>query len=120
MDTTEITYRKEGKYLIPNIVIENNTQVERIGKFGKMRKEYLKNHRQVNYLQLQLEEELWEHLVEVDTLAEEMMEKIVEQMKQVQGVTEELKAKDQMKWVQMMNNILQQAQEIVMAEIIHI
>lgn len=88
-----------------------------IGKFGRMRGEFLKEYRHSQYMKLLLSGKLNQYLHEFEEECNEMMNQIVEQMKIKEGVTEELKAKNQMKWVGMMNNIRASAEEIVVREI---
>lgn len=89
-----------------------------IGKFGRMRGEFLKDYRHCEYMKLLLSGELNQYLYEFEEECNEMMDQIVERMKMKEGVTEELKAKNQMKWVGMMNNIRIRAEEIVVLDII--
>ena len=88
-----------------------------IGKFGRMKGEFLKEYKHSQYMKLLLSGELNQYLHELEEECNEMMDQIVEQMKRKEGVTEELKAKDQMKWIGMMNNIRASAEEIVVREI---
>ena len=84
-----------------------------------MRKAFLKEHRKGTYNELLLTGKLDEHLLETDRLARTQVEQIVERMAKAEGVTEELKARDQMKWVGLMNNLLHTAEEIVLKEVIY-
>lgn len=88
-----------------------------IGKFGRMRGEFLKEYRHSEYMKLLLSGELNQYLHEFDEECNEMMDQIVERMKMKEGVTEELKAKDQMKWIGMMNNIRARAEEMVVSRL---
>ena len=90
-----------------------------IGKYGMLRKSYLKEHRKGLYLELILAGKLNEHLHQIDEDCNQMMDRLVEQMKEKQGVTEELKMQDQMAWVRRMNNIRACAEEIVEKEIVY-
>lgn len=96
----------------PDLEIPEGTHYD-IGKFGRMRGEFLKEYRHSEYVKLFLSGELNQYLHEFDEECNDMMERMMEQMKKKEGVTEELKAKDQMKWVGMMNNIRARAEEIV-------
>lgn len=114
----ELTYRQSGDYLIPNLEMDEQP-TEGIGKYGRMRKAFLKEHRKGTYNELLLTGKLDEHLLETDRLARTQVEQIVERMAKAEGVTEELKARDQMKWVGLMNNLLHTAEEIVLKEVIY-
>ena len=114
----ELAYRQNGDYLIPDI--EMDTQpTESIGKYGRMRKAYLKEHRKGFYNSLLLTNELLPHLLEIDRTAREQIDQTMNTMAKAEGVTESLKARDQMAWVQQMNNIKSRAEETVIAEIVH-
>ena len=91
-----------------------------IGKFGHMRCEYLKEFRHRYYMELLLDGKLNEYLHEIDEECYEMLDRIVEQMKEKQGVTEELKAENQMMWVGKMNNIIACAEEVVVREVVYV
>lgn len=114
----ELTYRKNGDYLIPDI--EMDTQpTEQIGKYGMLRKSYLMEHHKGTYNSLLLQNKLTAHLLEVDSAAREQIERAAAQMAMAEGVTEELKARDQMAWVGRMNNIRHRAEEAAIADLIH-
>lgn len=108
----EITYNKYGDYYLPNLVV--STEGPTYGRFGRIRLKYLKEHRRVLYINLLTSGELTQHLNEVDRQAREMLELLVKQMAQEQGITEQMKAEDQMAWVGAMNNIRSAAEEVVM------
>lgn len=88
------------------------------GRYGRLRLKYLKEHRRVLYINLLTSGELTQHLNEVDQQAREMLELLVKQMAQAQGITEQLKAEDQIAWVGAMNNIRNAAEELVMQEVV--
>lgn len=113
-----ITYEKCGDYLIPNIVPDLEPEGE-LRKFGLIRRSYLENHRRGIYSGLLLSGELKTHLLLIQEQAEERFDLFVEQMAEQEGVTEKLKAQDQMLWVQKMNNIRNAAEEIVLNEIVY-
>lgn len=113
-----ITYEKCGDYLIPNLISNSEPEGE-LRKFGLMRKSYLENHRRGIYSGLLLSGELKKHLLMIQKQAEEGFDFLVEQMARKEGVTEQLKAQEQMLWVQRMNNIRERAEEIVRKEIIY-
>ena len=113
-----ITYEKCGDYLIPNLIPDPEPEGE-LRKFGLMRKSYLENHRRGIYSGLLLSGKLKEHLLMIQEQAEEMFDLIVEQMAKKEGVTEQLKAQNQMLWVQKTNSIWVRAEEIVRKEMIY-
>jgi hypothetical protein len=114
----ELTYKQNGDYLIPDI--EMDTQpTESISKYGMMRKSFLREHQKGTYNSLLLQNRLTAHLLEIDRTAREQIEQTVKQMAAAEGVTEELKAHDQMAWVGQMNNIRHRAEEAVIADLIH-
>ena len=111
------TYTRVGDYLFPNLVIEESEQ-RPIGKYGRMRKRYLKEHRPVLFTNLLTAGKLYRHLAEVDQACEDRMELLIMQMAENEGVTEALKASDQMEWVRQMNSIRSRAEEIVLHELV--
>ena len=113
-----LTYEKCGDYLIPNLIPEPEPEGE-LRKFGLMRKSYLENHRRGIYSGLLLSGELKKHLLMIQEQAEERFDLLVEQMAKREGVMEQLKAQNQMLWVQRMNSIRARAEEIVREEIIY-
>ena len=110
------TYTKVGDYFLPNLTIAE-ADAQPLGKYGRMRKRYLKETRSALYTNLLLSGKLWGHLAEIDQVCEERREIISEQMKAREGVTESLKAADQMEWVKHMNSIQSRAEEIVIREL---
>ena len=112
------TLGEDGLYY-PDLQIAEGTHYE-IGKYGRMRWEYLKNHHRGGYIKLLMNGRLNEYLHEVDTQCYERVELLVEQMKAGTGIAEELKATDQMKWVGLMNNVRSSAEEIVLKELIYV
>lgn len=112
------TLGEDGLYY-PDLELAEGTHYE-IGKYGLMRWEYLKNHRRGEYIKLLMEGKLNEYLHEVDEECHKRVELVMEQMKAGAGITEELKASDQMKWVGLMNNVKSAAEEIVAKEIIYV
>lgn len=113
-----ITYEKCGDYLIPNLIPDLEPEGE-LRKFGLMRKSYLENHRRGIYSGLLLSGELKKHLLMIQAQAETRFDLLVEQMAEREGVTEQLKAQEQMLWVRRMNNIRNAAEEIVLKEIVY-
>ena len=111
------TYRQVGDYLIPDIeLLEKNYE---IGKYGRMRHRYLKEHRKIQYTTMILNSTLYDHLEEIDRICNERMETMVAAMKKQQGITEDLKARDQLAWVGVMNNIRSCAEEIILRELVY-
>ena len=114
----ELSYRQNGDYLIPDIEMDDQL-AGMIGKYGRMRKAFLKEHRSGTYNSLLLQNRLTEHLLEIDRTAREQVEQTMAQMAQTEKVNEKLKAENQMLWVQRMNNIRQRAEEMVLNDLIH-
>ena len=110
-----MTYTRQGDYLIPDL---EAPEAPRIGKYGTMRHSYLRNHHRGIFDGMLLRGTLNTHLEQIDRQANEMMDRLTAQMAQCQGVTEQLKARDQMAWVGAMNNIRASAEEIVTRELI--
>ena len=110
------TLGADGIYY-PNLVSKD--EEPHYGKYGRMRRQYLKEHRPAIYSLCMLEDKLTEHLNDVDDEAQERMDILVRQMMKKQGITEELKARDQMAWIGAVNNIRNVAEEIVCNEIIY-
>ena len=110
-----LDYKLVGDYYIPCL---KAPEAPNIGRFGMMYRDYLRTHKRVAYSGLMLSGKLKEHIEDVDRQSEEMFSQLVEQMKQAEGVTEKLKAADQLKWIGLMNNIRNRAEEIVLNELI--
>ena len=113
-----LNYTLHGDYYLPDLEI--NEEEPTYGKYGIMRKQFLKKHRSARYQYLVLTGKLTEHLNQVDKEVREKVEMLVEQMAEQWGVTEELKMRDQMEWVRRMNNIKNVAEEMVISEIVYI
>ena len=114
----ELTYTQCGDYLISKLVLAD-TKEYHIGKYGRMRRAYLKEHRPILYTDLIVTEKLLPHLEEIDIACRERLEIIEKSMMQQEGVTEALKAADQMAWVRSMNSIHNRVEEIVLAELVY-
>ena len=112
------TYRQEGDYLIPNLTLPDEPEYQ-IGKYGRMRRSYLKEHRPILYTNLLTSGTLHRHLAEIDQACNERMAIIVSDMARQEDVTEALKAANQMEWVRRMNNIHSRAEEIVLTELVY-
>ena len=113
-----LSYTLHGDYYLPDLELNEEEPV--YGKYGIMRKQFLKEHRSARYQYLVLTGKLTEHLNQVDKEAREKVEMLVEQMAEWWGVTEELKTQNQMEWVRRMNNIKANAEEIALKEIIYL
>ena len=114
----ELTYTRSGDYLIPNLNLTEQPQAP-LGKYGRMRKNYLKEHRPILWNQMILSETLYPHLLEIDETANRRLEQMMPELMQSAGVTEDLKASDPMKWVGLMNSLKAQAEETILAELIY-
>ena len=112
------TYTQVGDYLLPDLIIDE-TEQQPIGKYGRMRKRYLKEHRPILFSNLLLSGKLYQHLAEIDNACVEGIDLLTRQMADQEGVTEALKATDQMEWVRRMNNIQNRAEEIVLNELVY-
>ena len=113
-----LSYTLHGDYYLPDLVL--NEEEPTYGKYGMLRKQFLKEYRSARYQYLLLIGKLTEHLNQIDQEARKQVEMLTEQMVKKQGVTEKLKAQDQMEWVRLMNNIKASAEEIVLREILYI
>ncbi|GLG04249.1 TnpV protein [[Clostridium] innocuum] len=113
-----MTYIQNGDYLIPDLKLSQQPE-KPLGKYGRMRKTYLKEHRPILYNQMLLSEKLYPHLLEIDETAQNRLEQMMPQLAKEAGATEELKASAPMKWVGLMNTCKAQAEEILMAELIN-
>ena len=112
-----IEYIKSGGYYIPNLKLPEEKRS--IGKWGRMHREYLKEHHPIQYTNLVLSCKLWTYLADLNEQAQERLDRIIQQMKEAEGVTDTLKAADPMVWVQRMNNIAARAEEIIREELIY-
>ena len=113
-----LTYTMNGDYQIPDLKLTEQPE-KPLGKYGRMRKAYLKEHRPILYNQLLMSEKLYPHLIEIDETAQSRLEQLIPQLAKDAGATEQLKASDPMKWVGLMNTCKAQAEEILMAELIN-
>ena len=102
--------------MLPDLDVE---ECEPIGKYGRMRKRYLKEHRPILFSELILSDKLYSHLAEINRTCNERMELIIQQMKKREEVTERLKAGNQWAWIQGMNDIQNRAEEIVLSELVY-
>ena len=113
----ELTYIRCGDYYIPDIRLQEETRP--IGRLGRMHRDYIKKHTPICFNDLCLSGDLWTYLADLNELAQERLSLIIEQTKASEGVTEELKAADQMAWVSAMNSIRNRAEEIILREMIY-
>ena len=118
MKMEELTYTKNGDYLIPDLSLTEQQETP-LGKYGRMRKTYLKEHRPILWNRMILSETLYPHLREIDETANRRLEQMMPELMKLNGVTEGLKAEDPMKWVGLMNNLKAQAEETILAELIY-
>ena len=118
MKMSKLTYIRCGDYDIPNLKLSEQPETS-IGKYGRMRKSYLKEHRPILYNHLLMSEKLYPHLLEIERTAQGRVETMLPHMMEVAGVTEELKACDSMRWVGLMNTLKAQAEEIIQDELIY-
>ena len=114
---TELNYRTSGDYLIPDLALTEQEQ-KPLGKYGRMRKKYLQEHRPVLWNQMILSETLYPHLREIDETASSRLERMHPALAKAAGATEELKASDPMTWVGLMNSCKAQAEETILSELI--
>ena len=114
-----INYRCVGDYLIPNLILPPEETAITLGKWGMLHKDYLEKHNRVMFNLLLTQGRLYQHCAEVENQARAMFDMLVEQMKEAESVTEQLKEENQMEWVQRMGNIQQRATEIVTKELIY-
>ena len=113
-----MSYTLHGDYYLPDLVL--NEEEPTYGKYGMLRKQFLKEHRSARYQYLLLTGKLNEHLNQIDQESRKQMEMLMGQMAERQGVTEELKVQDQMKWVGLMNNIKVSAEEIILKNMVYV
>ena len=113
-----LNYTRNGDYLIPNLTL-SETEMKPLGKYGRMRKQYLQEHRPVLWNTMILSEKLYPHLREIDETANRRLEQMMPELMKQNGVTESLKERDPMKWVGLMNNLKAQAEEAILNELIY-
>ena len=115
----KIDYRKCGDYYIPNLVISNTKNIK-LGKYGKMRLNYLKTQKKAEYTILLMDDKLSEHLQEIDETATNRYNLLMKQFTEQENITEELKANNQLEWVGKMNSIKNCTEEIIFNELIYV
>ena len=115
---SEITYTKQGDYLIPDLTLPTEPEIQ-LGRYALMHRDYLEQHKRVTYLNLLTAGKLNAHLYEVEQTALMRLEQMTKQLALEQGVTEELKEKAPMQWVGLMNSIRSQVEEVILNELIY-
>ena len=118
-ERTGIEYNLVNDYYIPNLVMPKPRRTGNVGKYGRMRGRYLRENKKAEYSIMLIDNELTSHLLDIDDICRERIDMLVKQIAEKENVNEELKAKNQIKWIQMMNNILNRVEEIVINEIIY-
>ena len=119
-EKTGIEYIRKGNYYFPNLVDSASINKSELGKYGKLRLRYLLEHKKSEYTCLWLDNKLRSHLLEIDKTANERFDLLMNQLAKQENITEELKATNQMEWVQAMNNIKNRAEEIIFKELIYV
>ena len=114
----KIQYIRVGDYYIPGLTLSEESRP--IGKWGRMHRDYLREHKPIQYNCLLLSGKLWTYLADLNEQAQDRLERMIDQMKVSEGISEALKASDSMAWVQRMNNIRARAEEIVREELIFV
>ena len=117
--SNKIQYRRVGDYLIPNLILPPKEANITLGKWGMMHKTYLEKHKKVFFNSLLMQGKLYQHCAEVENQARAMFDNLVEQMKQTEGMTEQLKDENQLEWLCRMQNIEARAREIVFYNLIY-
>ena len=118
MTNTKITYTQQGDFLLPDLKLLEQPKVE-IGIFGKRHLRYLERNRKILYTNMLTKGKLTAYLADIDEQAENMFDQLVRQLAEREGVTEQLKANNQMLWVKKMNSIRNRAEEIILREMIY-
>lgn len=118
-EKTGIEYIRKGDYYIPNLVLEPQGKIN-LNRYGRLRLEYLKKHKKAEYTILFMDNKLTRHLEEIQETAIKRIEEIIKSLKEQSNLTEEMKNTDQLYWVGMMNNFKNQAEEIVLKELIYV
>lgn len=116
---SKITYHREGDYLIPDLIMDNSCENYHIGKYGRLRLNYIKEYKKGLYANLMLNGTLPKHLANIDSFTNERVSFIIKKLAKLENINEDLKSNDQLAWVQAMNNIKNRAEEIVYNEIIY-
>ena len=117
MNINDMNYVLAGDYYIPDLKLPNEERT--IGKYGRMHRDYLKEHKSMRFNDLVLEGQLWTYLADLNEQAQSRLQLIIRQMQEAESVTDELKENDQMAWIKAMNSIHNWAEEIVLRELIY-
>ena len=115
----KIEYHRVGDYYLPNLVLAEQKKIQ-LNKYGRLRLDYLKNNKKAEYAILFMDNKLTDHLEEVQEIATKRVEEIINSLKEQSNLTEEMKNTDQLYWVGMMNNFKNQAEEIILKELIYV
>ena len=114
----DVTYRVQDGFQIPNLLMPQEPEVH-LGKYAELRRQYLKKHRRVLYTNLKTSCRLTEHLAEIEQAAKEMVSRSVQRMAEAEGLTEQMKEADPMRWTGLMNNLKHSAEEQVLSDLIY-
>ena len=114
----EVTYRMQDGFQIPNLLLPQEPEVH-LGKYAELRRQYLKKHRRVLYTNLKTSCRLTEHLAEIEQTAKAMVSRSVQRMAEAEGLTEQMKEADPMRWTGLMNNLKHTAEEQVLTDLIY-
>lgn len=121
MEILKLTYRKDGDYFIPNLVLENEEDKNhQIGKYGYLKLEYLRNYKKGEYELMKINCTLRKHIIEIDLQAKEKVKLLINQFKETENISESLKDTNPLEWVGLMNNIKNKAEEIILKELIYV
>lgn len=121
MKNFKLTYRKNGDYFIPNLVLDNDDYKDyQLGKYGYLRLDYLKNYKKGEFELMKVKCILRKHIVEIDLQAKEKVKLLINQFKANENISEDLKDTNPLEWVGLMNNIKNRAEEIVLKELIYV
>ena len=115
-----ITYHKEGDYLIPDLIMEESNSTYNVGKYGHLRNNFLKEHKRGLYTELMINGNLTDYLIDIDKTATARVNNIIDKLTKAENVNEDLKQSKQLEWVRCMNNIKNRAEEIVFSELIYV
>ena len=119
-ESMKITYHQNGQFVFPDLMIEESSQnPRRVSKYGLLRKTYLKNYRPAQYQELLFNGKLTDHLADIDEAATDRFIRLTDELAKAQGITEALKAENMLLWIQRMNAVREQADEIVLQELVY-
>ena len=119
-ESMKITYHQNGQFVFPDLMIEESSQnPRRVSKYGLLRKTYLKNYRPAQYQELLFNGKLTDHLADIDEAATDRFIRLTDELAKAQGITEALKAENMLLWIQRMNAVREQADELVLRELVY-